>query len=1176
MSQVLRYPRLPALADLGTRHAVVEASAGTGKTYLLEHLVVDLLLRHGAKIEEILVVTFTERATSELCLRLRAKLTAMLHLRPDHPEVQAAAQHPDRDCWLIDDDARERLRAALLAFDRATISTIHGFCRGILADHAFLNSRLFDEQAVDEAGSFHGAFVEALRQDFAVDPSLRPYLSAWLQNGNTANLEATLLACARELARVFPPDLSALRPAFDEAALQAALAQWPRDLACDEALKPRLKSAGIKVQTAGAVIDRLNELARLIDQHGEDVVTFLVELPRLEAGWKKNRFEYLIENLSKSTSDPILGRLHAAVMAIEQARVPLLAALAPKFLPVIQARLLERKRVAGLYDFQDMLNLVAQRLADDSDSSRLLLSTLRRRYRHALIDEFQDTDDVQWFIFRRIFFESHDRHVLTVIGDPKQAIYRFRGADVHTYLRARREILDPGGTQVRLGRNFRSTPAVVEGCNAIFSEPTFFRAGTGIDYQQPVTCGCPGRDLRDLHDRSAPGVVVLDIGPEGKAGQIRSALRRQMVDEIRRMLSPEGALFVRDGEHRRQVHAGNVFVLAFTNHECREVGESLSQAGIPHAFFRQERLFATPEAADILDLLRALTEPLDPRLRARALLTRFFALDLPDLPLVNQPDLSSPALACLFAWQRLAERGDFEALFADIVARSGVACREVCLAASERGLTNILHVFEVLQEQAAATHADLRELVEMLGGFINGTRLPPGQDRDLQRLESDARAVQIMTVHASKGLEADVVFLYGGVERGPKHPPYVFHDQHGRRVLNLGRLSAQEETLLSQENEDEERRLLYVALTRARARLYLPRYPDDKTGIAASLGSVVDRVLANPSTRGLYQRVAVACPGEPPLRLPALEPAALAAWQPPSPPTPIPAEEFRQIARERAGFFITSYTGVKRHQGGFVVSEGPAETGSAPIDQQTTQPTQPGELARGRLSGIFLHAILEELPLDLAATMDAEAWLLHPTISSLLDRLARQHERDARQLAHAARMVHAALFAPLRLGSLVIPGLGRQRPFLRETEFLYPIPEKSHPLLGLAQDHRPWTIERGLIKGFIDAVFEHEGRVYLCDWKGDWLPSWAPSHLDLHCRNNYDVQARLYTLALLRMANVRNRTTFDQRFGGVLYCFLRGLRADAPDAGIMFRRPEWETVLAWQDEMLGGEFWGLS
>ena len=156
MSAAIRYPRPPELDQLGTRHAVVEASAGTGKTYLLEHLVVELLLNHDARMEEILVVTFTERATAELC---------HLSVEPGHATSQS--------CWLIDDHARRRLRDALLAFDRATISTIHGFCRGILRDHAFLHRRMFDEQAVDEKDAFHAAFVECLRNDFQVLPPAR-------------------------------------------------------------------------------------------------------------------------------------------------------------------------------------------------------------------------------------------------------------------------------------------------------------------------------------------------------------------------------------------------------------------------------------------------------------------------------------------------------------------------------------------------------------------------------------------------------------------------------------------------------------------------------------------------------------------------------------------------------------------------------------------------------------------------------------------------------------------------------------------------------------------------------------------------------------------------------------------------------------------------------------------
>jgi exodeoxyribonuclease V beta subunit len=151
-------------------------------------------------------------------------------------------------------------------------------------------------------------------------------------------------------------------------------------------------------------------------------------------------------------------------------------------------------------------------------------------------------------------------------------------------------------------------------------------------------------------------------------------------------------------------------------------------------------------------------------------------------------------------------------------------------------------------------------------------------------------------------------------------------------------------------------------------------------------------------------------------------------------------------------------------------------------------------------------------------------------------------------------------------------------------EFLYPIPERTHPLLGgagsdgpAAGDGRaPFRIERGLVKGYIDFVFEHEGRVYVCDWKGDWLPAWDPARVAAHCDRNYAIQAHLYTLAALRLLGITGPADHERRFGGVLYCFLRGMRPDDPAAGVFFRRPAWDEVIAWQDEMLGQHFWGLA
>jgi len=325
MSAAIRYPRPPELDQLGTRHAVVEASAGTGKTYLLEHLMVELLLNHGARMEEILVVTFTERATAELCLRLRKKLSDLCHLSVEPADAKQA------NCWLIDDKARGRLRDALLAFDRATISTIHGFCRGILGDHAFLHRRMFDEQAVDEKDAFHTAFVECLRDDFAVQPELKPYLRAWLSTGHSAaDLESDLGACTRELARIFPPRPEALQPQFDEAALAAAVTAWPAETAGDPTLAERLKRSGIKGSTAKAVLARVAALSEMVAEAGKtgDIAAFLMQLQTKESVWKERGFPYLLAHLAIAAADAKVSALHRATASIRDTRVPLLAAVA--------------------------------------------------------------------------------------------------------------------------------------------------------------------------------------------------------------------------------------------------------------------------------------------------------------------------------------------------------------------------------------------------------------------------------------------------------------------------------------------------------------------------------------------------------------------------------------------------------------------------------------------------------------------------------------------------------------------------------------------------------------------------------------------------------------------------------------------------------------------------------
>ncbi len=1151
-----RYPRPAPLAHLGRGHAVVEASAGTGKTFVLEHLVVDLLLSQGAKLDEILVVTFTEKATAELTTRVRAKLHHLAELRASHEE-------PTDLHWVLDDQARARLHEALRSFDRANIFTIHGFCQRLLRDHAFLHHRLFDEQPMDSDEAWHTAFTTALRADIARDPALNPYLQAWLSQGYALDdLETLLRNCHEHQTSLFPARPDGLRPLFDEDAARAALAGWTPVVGDDQDLLARLKKAGVHAQTAFKAVRVLGHVTAV--SANRDVAAALAELGRLSDG-----AEYLVDKLAKLSQHPEFGRLYASACALCRHVPSLHAALAHRLLPEVQARLRAYKQQTGVYDFQDMLTLVAQAL--ESGSARVLLETLRDHFRYALIDEFQDTDEVQWSIFRRIFFES-PRHVLTVIGDPKQAIYAFRGADVHTYVGARRAIAEAGGARVELSENFRSSARVIDGYNAILRD--FFRPDGDIGYDTPVTCGRRNRRLLDSDGQETPGLVVFDVQARGEkvsAAQARAAVQARVIAEIRNLLFERPHL-VSDGGEPRRLQAQDIFILTFTNRESRQLGDVLRAAGIPFAFFKQDGLFQSAEARDVLDVLRALDRPHDRGRRARALFSAFFGLSLPELATCGDLEPHQEPLRALNEWHRLAVRGDLPALFSRMLDDSGITCRLLFQGGGERALTNVQHVLEVLQSEASHTHCTFRELVGRLAAWVEGTRPPPGHEGNMQRLETDAHAVQIMTVHKAKGLEAEVVFLYGGTSHKVRKPTdlAVMHDKRGQRVAHVGRLPAAEEKRWTVEQQDEQRRVLYVGLTRACSRLYLPHYPPQMSRLDGPYRLLNERLHALRDDPLLHW---VACDDA---AADAQAPTAdVTAWMPP-PQRPVMADgDFARIGRERAGFLVTSYTAVKSKHGGFVPAE---ETGDHPASNEPSASAATGsddELPRGRHSGIFLHALLEELPLSpLARGLDFPSWYEHSRAD--LQRIARQQAWDERWLPAAARLVHTTLTTPVQLGDVPLRSLASVDRALRECEFLYPIPEADHPLLGAgAPLGRRWTVERGLVKGFVDFLFEHQGRIYVCDWKGDGLPAWDSDTVRGHCERNYEIQARLYALAVLRMAGIDGPARFEERFGGVLYCFLRGRRADDQASGLYFRRPDWATLLDWQAAMLGREFWGL-
>jgi len=1174
VSQPLVYPRPASLGQLGGGHNLVESSAGTGKTFLLEHLFVDLILTRGLTAEQILVVTFTEKATAELVLRLRKLVSELLHLRPGHAKSAQAAGEAG-EVWLIDDRAKKLLGEALVAFDRSNIFTIHGFCQRVLREHAFVQGRLFDEELIGADVVFAEAFHEVLRTEITTDAGLATMVKAWLGKGKTiAGLHEVLSSCRGTAA-------SALRPAFDEDRLAAAMSAWQPG-ATDDELKTRLKAAKIHGATINAMLRRLDVLSEILARCAGDPIRFLAEMDAA-AG---SDLDYLVAKWPDKKADASLVLLGQRLGELAACLVPLQAAVARRLLPAVQERAARRKRAAGYFDFQDMLELVEQALADPGPAGRALLASLRERYQHALIDEFQDTDEIQWSIFRRIFVEAGDHHALTAIGDPKQAIYGFRGANVFTYLDAR-EFLKQGGARVLpLERNFRSTAELIAATNLIFdAKADFFRRSSGITYDRPATCGQPLRKLVDVSGRPAPPVVVFDVAtslPSLPADHARATGAAAIVAELRELLSPDCPLRLRDGKHEKRLRAADVFILTFTNSDSKAMGSALGEAGLPFAFYKQEDLFETSEAREVLDVLRAVCAPDDRGWVARALLTRFFALDLTEIAAVVEAGHDDGPTRLLLRLADLAATSEVPTFFASLVEQTGVLRREIFAGGGERGLTNIVHVLEILQGQWASTHASLPELVDLLEGYVRGSRKPPGHEGDLQRLETDGDAVQILTVYKAKGLEADVVFVYGGTGEKSNDKTHSFHDA-GKRMVYVGKPDAQTKQRIDDEVEDERSRLLYVATTRARYRLYLAHYPPAYAtlkGPYARMNQRLTDLLAGGESAGLagfdVRRVDADA-----FRTNESSAACLSPTEPDDPnlyTIPSPPADVVAIREKRRGFLVTSYTGVKR-----------ARAGMAPVEE-VPQLVDPGEppghdlgsdaLPGGAETGVFLHEILAVVSLpELAAVPSFSAWFATPKVSALLERLRRRFARPAAELPVAGRLVHAAYTTPVCMGEAVIPALASAKQALREMEFLYPMPEHDHPLLtaSVGSDHaRAWKIERGAVKGFIDLLFEHEGRIHVCDWKSDILPSYDAATLARHCEQHYEVQARLYTMAALRFASIASPTDYAARFGGIVFYFLRGKNSGDPRQGLHFLKPTWEQILSWETEMLGRPFWGIA
>jgi exodeoxyribonuclease V beta subunit len=1031
------------------RHAVIEASAGTGKTYTIENLVLRILLETSTTLDRILLVTFTEKATGELRLRLRQTLE------------RNAWEHPER---------RPLLVKALDNFDQAPIFTIHGFCQ-----------RLLQEYALEQGEDFRPALVD--------DAELLP---------------------------------QALRD------VQRKL--WRTQFG--DKLRAVLEHAGFGRDSAAAWDDKVREVAGKFHPRSDHQLR-----PAPGADWWRRL-------------DAVDAHWHGQLEVFTVAAV--------------RQYLGEFKRQRGLQSFDDMIGTVEENLdATRNPDAPQLLNRLRERYRYGIVDEFQDTDPLQWRIFRRIFLEAGTSK-LFVVGDPKQAIFGFRGADLPTYIRARDELQQEAGADfIPLQTNWRSSPDLLDALNCLFSDGDWFPKHTRIDYRNVAAPEAAERQTyvaTDLTNRAA--MTIVDLSAWERLKEARRHYARFVAQEVQRLLAGSGGqptlTYSQKKADPKPLEPSDICILVFTRNEAEPLTDALTDLGIPFSFHRQRSFWHADEVAELETLLLCLSRPEERSSFRKALLTCFFRIRPADL--VTCPDLppSHPARRLYQQWLEYVESRQWSALFQSMLEQTGLLLQALEDDTAAKRLEALRHAMATLERVG---HGENRDLFGLIDWIRAKRRQREPSDAEQPPAETSRSRVRIMTIHASKGLEFPVVFLAGGFTRGRAPGPVaMYRDEASRRVFDFcpdgaarGRMA---EELLS-----EQRRLLYVALTRPMFKLYVPMI---------HLGSR-SRNWVGPAGTILLPALKQAYPDKlGPLIASVITPTRLAEFGDTSKPEPATLMDARPRLLYGGALFPTmdanlewrriivrSFSSINR-QHVAAIGRGHCYGDHVRIvHDEAAAAEEPDDPLRGPVFGEMVHSVLEQIDYTEVGHCTRPAELLiegtparlvidqavHANIANLRGKTRDELEQAARQ--QVAQLVWTALRTPLAAAGGCLADIPRADR-IHELEFQFP----DYP--GEARR------EEGFVLGYMDLVFRRHGRYFLVDFKTNLLAAYTPEDLARAMDEaDYHRQYRLYLHALSRwLRRVHGDAEPVLRLlDGVYYLFVRGLNGRDESGGVFFHRP---------------------
>ena len=1104
---------------------LIEASAGTGKTYSVALLAIRFIVEKEVPLQQLLMVTFTKAAVAELEARVRHFVREAHRYSCGHPIADSALRYiVDRAVQEKGHKVKDLLYSATLFLDETAILTIHGFCQLVLKEFAFETNQLFGVEISEQ---------ETDLQEFLLN-------EYWRKNISVLSVDALRLLLKNGLSRSTlgkvvkfqaedKPFVSTLTVAVPQWPNKEAINQWAtaglsKLQACKQAAVQRIEAEQEAVERAVAANAYARKSAIASFRTAQEHVDYYFTNPTPP--------QYLHKIYACIEPDTV--QYKALTKALSQQAQAVVEAICADVAAKINEVIAWQKAKRNTITFDDIIHQLHRAVM--GPQKELLRTLLQQKYWAVFIDEFQDTDRIQYEIFSTAFNASS---VVFYIGDPKQSIYGWRKADIDTYLQATQAVAATYTMEV----NYRSSADYIQALNSFYLPAPHFDAFHNPVFKYLSVKHAPDHAFKHLIDHGNPqaGIEMVDANDKAEIALALSA-------EVQRLLYQPQVFIQKNAVDSVAVKPADIGILVRSNRDAQLLKDTLAQKGIKAITVDDTKLLQTPEVPYVLYLLEAIYQPSRSNIN-KALLSPFLSYHVVDLLQLDEQQVLGQFADYLQVWNRDGILPVLNRFAAEHDLRGYLLNEKT--ANGGRLLANFLQMAELLHHIEMQKALAPNELISWLSRALEGAS--PAGDQYEQRIESDENAVQIMTIHKSKGLQFPIVFVpYLDVQ--PKVKPIradgivtfsdvvSFKDEAEQfRSTFFAGLKADQQAHYTDLERQENRRLLYVAMTRAVYKCYLfhqqaeiestlhPFFEALPTGALPHLKRTsVDTLLAHASNA--MQAVNLQAS------------TSTSKWM-----VPLQAQRFYLKGMH---WKKVSYTSLAGNHAYAQRAEG--EAVNTAYDQFIFH-----ELAKGVRTGNLVHAIMQNI--DLQAN---ETWARTIHLQLRRQYPSKIEAYSSGIAALLANVLHTPL-APHAFSLSEVPASN----LVNEIEFDKRLPLFNVPdLLSLSTPECTIQIGEqsdyleGLLNGKVDLFFEHQGQYFIVDYKtnhlGNSLENYRQASLaDAMNENNYHLQYLIYTLAMLIYVQ-QQKPDFDYetQFGGVYYLFVRGMRNDQ-SAGIYYTKP---------------------